>query len=1190
MTDTVEVVAPTFTTGGGITARQLVYTAPGGQGTIQNPDGDVVLSSPLKFNGQNLAILAAGNIVATSKATLIDLSSSKVTINSGNGGALTMIAGFDFTSSGASTGPVSGTFTIGSATENGGSILLPNVKINTSSLVSSGNLHAGAITAIAHGGTVNSGSVILNNITATANKVGGVGGAVRIIADGGIVTGVINTSAAGGGSVNLLVATPTVIGGTVSVTDGVLGGTGTFGAVIPTNAVGTIKTGNITTSGAALAGGNVIATASGGIKTGTIAAVGFKDLIPSVGQPYSAGGVVQLTAGQGSIATGAINAYATNLPKANSNTAGSGGSVILLGANISVAGSIDAHGASTAGTGAGGLGGQVGLLAPSGDPLFLPSSAISVKGGISVVGGNVPASSAAQAGAGGLVTIDGGTATVGILSGYSVNAAGGTGGPGPIAPGSVAITTYSTQRVPSNFDLTSTKKTEYAIPGALFTFNAGTPVNGIAGAIKTDAIYRKANVSGGSGLLFGGDIFNPNTTLFINVVGNPTQNITLSDSSTLPITVASATGVRTKITPAEALALYQVTHAMPQTLTVNATTLASNGGTVEINQSALPQSFTAFKMGSGLTLNLTGDGIVLKLPTATAISGNINFTESGATSLIDFGKGSPTITGNINSDGTLILTGTGSKWTYTGGISAADAVAISRTTTGALTLLASGASAGINAPSILLSPSLGSGLAINFVAQQANFNSPVEFGQIAVPAKYDTIANAAAKNYTLKPVVNLTFALTDNGGNAITPEVGGTVGASTLSLKGLTAKVGTTTLFTPLTITAGSVLNADKSIALSAAGTLTINGSLTAGVAADGVPLTGVLAPNQILVKGTINIISGATTGPGEIVFGGSSSLVVNGGDLKVTQKLAASDIRLDGSVMRARGGNVVVLSKGDIIGASTASLFSQAVGTTAANQKGGGVEVAAGTNTSKLSTILKLPSGTEPSVSIGGNVDIINGLGTHGVVQGIVGNGGTIDISNSGPPGSVIDVVSGGAVLFQGQTGKEISLPGLIITTAAFKPVAYRPTSNGYNALFNPEESSCVRTAFGDIEVKAGALVSISREANGDIRVTALSGPGDVSIKCGAHRIDVHPGHEVLLTSDKHESDIGKADGVGRRNFSRHTLPGGVVVHECEVSMVTFIANAGVSNKSLKERMLKTAAAVYLVSGTKGGAYTARR
>jgi hypothetical protein len=189
---------------GQITANDLIFTSTAHNGTIINTSGDVTLTSDLTFNGQDLAIIASGNIIA-SGITSINLNSS-----SGNGGNLHLIAGYNATPSSGGQIQTSNPFTI--TTAGTGSVNLGSVTINTSATGATGD--AGDVVAVA-----SNGSVSLGDITATSTN--GVGGNVLVVGQTGVnVTEINVTGGSAGGNIELSVSAPQIVGGPIKITDG----------------------------------------------------------------------------------------------------------------------------------------------------------------------------------------------------------------------------------------------------------------------------------------------------------------------------------------------------------------------------------------------------------------------------------------------------------------------------------------------------------------------------------------------------------------------------------------------------------------------------------------------------------------------------------------------------------------------------------------------------------------------------------------------------------------------------------------------------------------------------------------------------------------------------------------------------------------------------------------------------------
>ncbi|MBY0549198.1 MAG: hypothetical protein K2W95_18130 [Candidatus Obscuribacterales bacterium] len=161
-----------------------------GDPTFVNSGGSVVLvpnnGTILTFSGQDLAILASGDVVAGGGLTGIDLSSNTV-----NGGTLFISAGIDLVQS---TGGLTisepptlpSTWTLGGTSATGGRVDLAGVSINTST--SAASAKAGNVTITAADNNLTNeiggkGTVAVGAINATS--LSGAGGDVKLIAQAG---------------------------------------------------------------------------------------------------------------------------------------------------------------------------------------------------------------------------------------------------------------------------------------------------------------------------------------------------------------------------------------------------------------------------------------------------------------------------------------------------------------------------------------------------------------------------------------------------------------------------------------------------------------------------------------------------------------------------------------------------------------------------------------------------------------------------------------------------------------------------------------------------------------------------------------------------------------------------------------------------------------------------------------------
>ena len=284
---------------GNLMGNPLVWNNPCGNGTIANSTGDVNLLGDIIYNGQDLAIIASGSINAAG-ATQITLTNS-----AGNGGNLTMIAGYDF--SPATPGQVTNgnvTYTISGYSATGGNINLGAVDITTNG---STGANGGNVVAVANGGSGAAGDITIGDIT--SNGVNG--GNLQVIAEGAIDLGDVNLNGTtAGGNANISTATPSN-GNGITVFNGVVTGTFSAGA---TNLGGAVAFDSITTGN----GGDVtiVGNLATGISNGTVT-----------------GDVVTLTS-SGDIGVDGSNRFTVN---ANTVTGSAAGDAFIRNTNTAAA-------------------------------------------------------------------------------------------------------------------------------------------------------------------------------------------------------------------------------------------------------------------------------------------------------------------------------------------------------------------------------------------------------------------------------------------------------------------------------------------------------------------------------------------------------------------------------------------------------------------------------------------------------------------------------------------------------------------------------------------------------------------------------------------------------------------------------------------------------------------------------------
>ncbi|MBX3153361.1 hypothetical protein KF728_24595 [Candidatus Obscuribacterales bacterium] len=305
-----------------LVCNPLVWNNPCGNGTIANSTGDVNLLGDIIYNGQDLAILASGSINAAG-ATVINLTNS-----SGNGGNLTLMAGYDFTP--ATPGQVTNgnvEYTISGYSTSGGNINLGGLDVITNGSAGS---NGGNVIAVANGGSGAAGNITIGDITSNGDN----GGNLQVIAEGAIDLGAVNLNGTiAGGNATISTATPSN-GAGITVFNGIVTGTFTAGA----NLGGSVTFDSIDTNN----GGDVTLVAN--LNTGTAGTV--------------TGDVVTLTSSS-DIGVDAANRFTVNANTVtgtavgdafirNTNTAAS-----TLGAiTVATGGTIDAYFTGDLATGA----------------------------------------------------------------------------------------------------------------------------------------------------------------------------------------------------------------------------------------------------------------------------------------------------------------------------------------------------------------------------------------------------------------------------------------------------------------------------------------------------------------------------------------------------------------------------------------------------------------------------------------------------------------------------------------------------------------------------------------------------------------------------------------------------------------------------------------------------------------------
>lgn len=821
---------------------------------LTNPNGDVLLgNAAIALQGQNLAILASGNVLANG-ASGINLYSA-----AGKAGSVAIFAGVNYSTTTNQLGTV---YQVTGPSATGGSVNLAGVVIDTFGYAYPGG-SGGNVTIVAESGSQSLGQIFTGPIVSGSNYAKG--GNVNLIGPGGVtVNGYIYTGgAAGSGNVTIAGQTPTLASlQTVAIFQAASGTVGT-GTLSPLTQVTSLETPG---SGAAVLVNGQILTYSpsgpaGNLSIAADSQIQVRGNIYTYGTP---GGSVSLNSSNswttvyGTIYTAGNSIY-TGAQPAN------GGSVSVSGANaVNVYGSIITNGGNFLGATTGGTAGNVSLTtAANVNNASVYTGNITVYGSIEAIGGSQLAGSGSGVGGNaGSVTIQAGSFQVygavgidGITASIANVAGSGLGGAGQVAP--VAITTYLVQPIPSNLNLLSTQNNEEALPGGIVNIGNGQVINGtlydiVSGTGSTIAnATNAANVgSAASPLVIGGA-----SGITITVSGTNTNIQQQSAGGGYGVTTITP---HTSITPAMALALYQDEIAgsnSGQTVGVNSKgqLIGTNpqGGTtstVTIAQSDLPEAFTSFVIAAAInpvknvTISITGANPVLNLSEAfTQIQGQVNFTTAGSTAVVNMGAQALTLPANaqISSSGNLALQGP--AWINNGTITAAAGSDIYLLNPFGSIFIEGNAGSFNGTTGTVLIPANASPASLEVIKTAGNFGT-LTFGTLQLPTTFGTVAQELAPGSYSNPQL-MTYV---EGTGSFTGNIpSGTL--SILSIVGLPAISGSTV--TPTSITLSNVsLNVLQELVVSTTGTLTVSGA------------SAQLAGNFVeLVGGTTSIAAGST-------------------------------------------------------------------------------------------------------------------------------------------------------------------------------------------------------------------------------------------------------------------------------------------------------------------------------------------
>lgn len=147
-------------------------------------------------------------------------------------------------------------------------------------------------------------------------------------------------------------------------------------------------------------------------------------------------------------------------------------------------------------------------------------------------------------------------------------------------------------------------------------------------------------------------------------------------------------------------------------------------------------------------------------------------------------------------------------------------------------------------------------------------------------------------------------------------------------------------------------------------------------------------------------------------------------------------------------------------------------------------------------------------------------------------------------------------------------------------------------------DSDAAVRSRIGWIEAARGAVFAVEAQ-NSNLRVRACSGPGLIWVHAEGRRIPLAPGQEILVT-DHHPKDeeTSPGDSIGRRQIETVRMDR-LSVTMSEFSMVSMMrscpslaalrrADCSEEHRQLRSAMLRTAAAVHVVTSKHGRYYVA--
>ena len=988
---------------------------------IINPNGSVNLTGSMLIgsSGKNVAIIAEGDVISTAGLKTIDLSSK-----TGRSGSLVILAGFDFSPVPATTPLDTQTlFANFSPAPAGGSINLSKTTINTSNGVTlTSPNRGGSILMVANAGSAggNPGTINLGSINSSAKA--GFGGKVELFGPGGInVNGAINTSGnLGAGSVTLA-ATPASSSGTILVFDGYLSPTAKFNS-----------TGTVPGSGAAVSvAGAITSNSTAGLGAAvTISAESTILLSKGITTSGLTGsGPVSLATLNGNISSGAINTSGVSISDTKSTaSAGNGAAFTAYApAYISIAG-ISTAGGSTKGSGNGGNAGAVSVTTSSSSGYH--NGNLSIAGAVNASGGNAVAGKGAG-GSGATVTLQAGalqvTKTV-TINGVkaSVISSGGTGTTTG-SHGSITIDTYAVQAIPTNFNLGSTTLSEIALPGGLFTVGATPLINGTAGNIVSGSDQAKT----GNYAIGGG--FNQGK-LAVNANAGASQTIDIGGSTSL-VAIGNTNTTRSKISPAEAVALYQVSFGNAQTMGLTARTgtgSSTKGGQASDTnlQSSLQPSllivpeydlpaagFKSFVLsavaGSGtvndIEMQITGLSPVLNISKASprTLNGQIEFPDAlnasinAGTAALSFGSNS-----SVSSAAQLTLLGTG--WTNNGTISAGSGASpIVMAAPGKSITLTNNATGTLNG-SVISVPANGLPTKFTFINNKNAQAPAVSLSPTYLPSQIGAAALSMLQGSA--QVASSTLSFTMGGANGVA-QLTGIAPSITSALSINTNKNPLTKALTDLSVLPGTDLTTGKTLTLKSSGNIALGAAaspqavmnaskIAVGASAGAITSTG----TTLTSKSDLSLSALNFTDNGGSNYNSTSSLGISAKSVSIGVNAASA-------LTAATKGMKVVASAGTLSIGNVSSLTADS-GTILLQATG---PINLDSNLKAGSTGLPGTALLDSDISKSGSISIKSGTGASPGGLTIAGNLSIQAAGTTKSPGNISASITGGDITFSG-------------------------------------------------------------------------------------------------------------------------------------------------------------------------------